>query len=441
MFESWDNRRAQDYRRLNGIPYELGTAVNVQQMVFGNTGERSGTGVAFTRNNTTGESGKPFGDFLINAQGEDVVAGIRTPRPLEELGADLPEAYAQLMETMALLERTYRDMQDVEFTIEDGKLYMLQTRNGKRSAQAMVRIAVELVDEGLRTEQESLRDLIDPSQVRQLLLPQLDVGRADAPVATGRQRLAGSRGRRGGVRGRRGRAPGLGQGEQVILVRDETTPDDLHGMIMAQGVLTARGGKTSHAAIVAVGMGKPAVCGVSTLDIDVQHAVLRVGGHSIAEGEVITIDGTGGRVLRGAAAAGRPGPGQPLPDAHPGVGRRRPRGSGSAPTRTPPRTPSWPAEFGAEGIGLCRTEHMFQAADRVPIVQAMIMAEDAEERREHLAQAAAHPGGRLRGHLPRHARPAGDHPAAGPAAPRVPAEPGGPLRRGRPRPDPRGPRR
>ncbi len=234
VFESWDNRRAQDYRRLNGIPYELGTAVNVQQMVFGNTGERSGTGVAFTRNNTTGESGKPFGDFLLNAQGEDVVAGIRTPRPLEELGADLPEAYAELMETMALLERTYRDMQDVEFTIEDGKLYMLQTRNGKRSAQAMVRIACELVDEGLRTEQESLRDLIDPSQVRQLLLPQLDVGRADAPVATGVNASPGAA--VGAVVFEADEAERRGsQGEQVILVRDETTPDDLHGMIRPRG--------------------------------------------------------------------------------------------------------------------------------------------------------------------------------------------------------------
>ncbi len=223
VFESWDNKRANDYRRLNKIPYELGTAVNVQQMVFGNTGPTSGTGVAFTRSNVTGEAGEPFGDFLINAQGEDVVAGIRTPRPLAELEHELPEAFTQLIDTMALLERTYKNMQDVEFTIEDGELYMLQTRNGKRSAQAMVRIAVDLVDEGLVTPGESLLSLVDPTQVRQLLLPQLDLLKASEPIAGGVKASPGAA--VGAVvftadeAERRGHA-----GEQVILVRDETTP-------------------------------------------------------------------------------------------------------------------------------------------------------------------------------------------------------------------------
>jgi len=376
VFESWDNKRAHDYRRLNGIPYDLGTAVTVQQMVFGNTGDRSGTGVAFTRNNTTGEAGKPFGDFLLNAQGEDVVAGIRTPRPLEELRSDLPEAFGELIDTMALLERTYRDMQDVEFTIEDGKLYMLQTRSGKRSAQAMVRIACDLVDEGLRTEQESLRDLVDPGQVRHLLLPQLDPDGASEAVADGVNASPGAA--VGAVvfhaddAERRGSA-----GERVILVREETTPDDLHGMIAAQGILTARGGKTSHAAIVAVGMGKPAVCGVGAIELDEEARTMRVAGHTVAEGEVITIDGTRGRVYLGEAVLLEPDPRNPYlvrilewADA-----ARRLRVRTNADT---PEDAVRAREFGAEGIGLCRTEHMFFAEDRLPIVQEMILATEDE---------------------------------------------------------------
>jgi pyruvate,orthophosphate dikinase len=236
VFASWQNRRAYDYRRLHGIPHDLGTAVNVQRMVFGNSGDRSATGVAFTRNNTTGAGGKPFGDFLVNAQGEDVVAGIRTPLPLAELEDILPDAFAELMQTMALLERTYKDMQDVEFTIEDGRLYMLQTRSGKRSALARVRIAVDMVDEGLVTEDEALRDLVDPGQIPQLLLPQLDPHAAGQPLSRGVNASPGAA--VGAIvltadeAERRGSA-----GEKVILVRDETTPDDLHGMIAAQGIL------------------------------------------------------------------------------------------------------------------------------------------------------------------------------------------------------------
>ena len=394
VFESWDNRRARDYRRLNRIPHDLGTAVNVQQMVFGNTGPRSGTGVAFTRSNVTGETSEPFGDFLINAQGEDVVAGIRTPRPLAELADELPEAYAQLIETMALLERTYRNMQDVEFTIEDGALYMLQTRNGKRSAQAMARIAVNMVDEGIVTEQESLTALVDPDQIRQLLLPQLDQSAAPAPLANG---VNASPGAAAGAivftadeAERRGKA-----GEQVILVRDETTPDDFHGMVEAQGILTARGGKTSHAAIVAVGMGKPAVCGVSAIRF-AEDGTIAIGERAFSEGDRITIDGTSGLVYAGDAPLLPPDPNNPyLLRIIEWADRAR-----TLRVRTNADTPEDAVrarEFGAEGIGLCRTEHMFQGEDRLPIVQRMILAGDDEARVESLAALRAFQQGDFEG--------------------------------------------
>lgn len=382
VFESWENRRAYDYRRLHGIPHDLGTAVNVQRMVFGNAGERSGTGVAFTRNNVTGESGTPFGDFLMNAQGEDVVAGIRTPRPLEDLAGILPEVFGELMDTMALLERTYRDMQDVEFTIEDGRLFMLQTRNGKRGALARVRIAVDMVDEGLATEDEALRDLVDPSQIPQLLLPQLDPERAGPPLATGVNASPGAAvgaivlsadeaARRGGA------------GERVILVTDQTTPDDLHGMIAAQGIMTARGGKTSHAAIVAVGMGRPAVCGVPDLDFD-DAGGITLGGRGFSEGETITIDGSSGAVFAGEMSLVDPDPRNPY------LARilewaDEARDLAVRTNADSPEDARRAREFGAEGIGLCRTEHMFFSDERLPIVQAMIMSDDDEERRRLLA--------------------------------------------------------
>ncbi|HMN99334.1 MAG TPA: pyruvate, phosphate dikinase [Miltoncostaeaceae bacterium] len=386
VFESWDNKRAHDYRRLNRIPYELGTAVNVQQMVFGNTGPRSGTGVAFTRNNVTGEAGEPFGDFLINAQGEDVVAGIRTPRPLAELKDELPEAFDELIRTMRMLETTYRNMQDVEFTIEDGALYMLQTRNGKRSAQAMARIAVDLVAEGLVTEDESLVQLVDPDQVRQLLLPQLDARKASEALATG---VAASPGAAtGAIVFTADDAERLGTaGEDVILVRDETTPDDFHGMVAAQGILTARGGKTSHAAIVAVGMGTPAVCGVTAIRF-ADDGSITIAGETFREGDRITIDGTSGSVFAGDAPLLPPDPHNPsLVTILEWADRNR-----RLRVRTNADTPEDAArarEFGAEGIGLCRTEHMFQGEDRLPIVQSMIMAEDAAERVEFLHQLRA----------------------------------------------------
>jgi len=378
VFESWDNRRAQDYRRLNNIPWNLGTAVNVQQMVFGNTGDTSGTGVAFSRNNVTGARGEPFGDFLINAQGEDVVAGIRTPRPLIELRDELPEAFAQLIETMSLLERTYRNMQDVEFTIEDGRLYMLQTRNGKRSAPAMVRIAVEMADEGLVTSDEALRDLVDPGQIRQLLLPQLDAAAATDPVARGVNASPGAA--VGAVVFEADEAERRGKdGERVILVREETTPDDLHGMIEAQGILTARGGKTSHAAIVAVGMGKPAVCGVSEIEIDRDGATMTIAGHRVAAGDIITVDGSTGGVYIGEAPLIPPQTDNP----HLVKILRWADAARSLRVRTNADTPDdarRAREFGAEGIGLCRTEHMFFAEDRLPIVQEMILSAGADTR-------------------------------------------------------------
>ncbi len=382
VFESWDNRRARDYRRLNRISHSLGTAVNVQQMVFGNSGPRSATGVAFTRNNATGEGGAPFGDFLTNAQGEDVVAGIRDVRPLAELGEVLPDAFAELMETMGRLERTYRDMQDVEFTIEDGRLYMLQTRNGKRSAAAMARIAVDMVDEGLVDPRDSLERLVNPDQVHHLLLPQLDHAAAGNPATRG---VNASPGAATGAAvfdadeaERRGAA-----GEAVVLVRVETTPDDFHGMVEARGILTARGGKTSHAAIVAVGMGTPAVCGAAEIVIDESAKMMRVAGRTVAEGDQITIDGTGGGVYVGDAPLLEPDPDNPhlariLEWAD---GERRLGVRANADT---PDDAARARRFGAEGIGLCRTEHMFQGEDRLPIVQDMIMARTDEERRRAL---------------------------------------------------------
>jgi pyruvate,orthophosphate dikinase len=376
VFESWDNKRAHDYRRQHRIAHDLGTAVNVQQMVFGNTGENSATGVAFTRSNTTGEKGEPFGDFLINAQGEDVVAGIRTPEPLKELRKHLPEAYDRLIATMDMLETTYRNMQDVEFTIEDGQLYMLQTRNGKRSAQAMARIAVDLVDEGLVTPRESMLELVDAHQVRQLLLPQLDVANAPDPIASG---VAASPGAAcGKVVFTADEAERLGRaGEAVVLVRDETTPDDFHGMVEAQGILTARGGKTSHAAIVAVGMGTPAVTGVTAIRVDEATRTMRVGDLAIAEGEFVTIDGTKGTVYAGAAPLLPPDPHNPyLERILAWADEYR-----VLRVRTNADTPDdaiRAREFGAEGIGLCRTEHMFGGEERLPIVRDMIMAEDRE---------------------------------------------------------------
>jgi pyruvate, orthophosphate dikinase len=381
VFDSWDTPRAQVYRRANGIPDDLGTAVNVVQMVFGNKGDDSGTGVAFTRDPSTGEQGL-WGEFLANAQGEDVVAGIRTPQPLTEMQERLPEAFEQLVETVRSLEEHYRDMQDIEFTIEDGSLYLLQTRSGKRTAQAALKIAVDMVEDGLISREEAVAR-IDPKQLDQLLHPMIDPN-ADYDVAA-----KGLNASPGAATGKvvldadtaedRGRA-----GEDVILVRWETTPDDIHGLLEARGVLTAQGGMTSHAAVVARGMGKPCVAGCEALSISAEARTARLGGKELAEGDVITIDGSTGEVIIGEVPLVPP---QINEDFERLLGwaddRRRLEVRANADT---PDDAAKAREFGAQGIGLCRTEHMFMAEERLPLVRAMIMATREEERREALGK-------------------------------------------------------
>jgi pyruvate,orthophosphate dikinase len=379
VFDSWDSPRAKVYRRTYDIPDDLGTAVNVVQMVFGNKGDSSGTGVCFTRDPSTGER-KLFGEFLVDAQGEDVVAGIRTPEPIEGMLDRLPEAYRLLVETLDRLEEHYREMQDIEFTVEEGALFLLQTRTGKRTARAALRIAVEMTDEGLISREEAVAR-IDPGQLDQLLHPMIDPDAQLDVVATG---LNASPGAASGaivldadLAEERGRA-----GEDVLLVRWETTPDDIHGLIQASGVLTAHGGMTSHAAVVARGMGKPCVAGCESLSIDLEARTIRLGDHELAEGDHLTIDGGTGRVIVGAV---------PLvpPEIDERFGTilgwadelRRLRVRANADT---PEDAAKAREFGAEGIGLCRTEHMFMAPDRLPVVQEMILASNEQARRAAL---------------------------------------------------------
>ncbi len=383
VFESWKNPRAAVYRRANGIPDDLGTAVNVMQMVFGNLGDQSATGVCFTRNPATGVN-ELYGEFLMNAQGEDVVAGIRTPRQLAELAGELPDAYAELLATMARLEAHYGDMQDIEFTIEQGHLYLLQTRTGKRTAQAGVRIACDMVEEGVITREQAVQR-IDPNQLDQLLHPTIDPTAARDLLAAGLNASPGA-----GVgevvlnadtAEQRGKA-----GSAVILVRWETTPDDIHGVIVAQGVMTAHGGMTSHAAVVARGMGKPCVVGIDGLQIDMQDRSIIIGGRKILEGETITMDGSTGEVFAGA-----------LPLVPPRFDEYFQRITSWADqirtlqVRANADTPE-DAErargFGAEGIGLCRTEHMFMSEDRLPAVRRMILAREIDERLLALAELA-----------------------------------------------------
>ncbi len=376
VFDSWDSPRAQVYRRTYEIPDDLGTAVNVVQMVFGNTGGRSGTGVCFTRDPSTGES-TLYGEFLVNAQGEDVVSGIRTPEPIARMRELLPSAYDRLVGTIALLERHYRDMQDIEFTVEEGTLYILQTRTGKRTAQAALRAAVEMVDESLISREEAVAR-IDPGQLDQLLHPMIDPGAEIDVAATG---LNASPGAASGAivldadaAEERGRA-----GEQVILVRWETTPDDIHGLVYAQGVLTAHGGMTSHAAVVARGMGKPCVAGCDALEIDVAAGIVRIGEAELRAGDVITIDGGSGRVIVGRVPLVPPALDENFDTVLGWADEmRRLRVRANADT---PEDAARAREFGAEGIGLCRTEHMFMAEDRLPIVREMIMASSEAERR------------------------------------------------------------
>ncbi len=381
VFDSWDTPRAQVYRRANDIPDDLGTAVNVVQMVFGNKGGQSGTGVAFTRDPGTGEPG-PWGEFLVNAQGEDVVAGIRTPQPISEMEERFPAAHNELVETMHRLEGHYREMQDIEFTIEDGRLYILQTRSGKRTAQSALRIAVDMVEEGLISKEEAV-GRIDPKQLDQLLHPMINPNadyevaarglNASPGAATGKVVLDADTAEDDGKRG-----------EEVILVRWETTPDDIHGLLEARGVLTAQGGMTSHAAVVARGMGKPCVAGCEGLTIDLENRRLKIGGIELAEGDVITIDGGTGEVIVGAVDLVPPLINEDfelLLGWADDVRRLQVRANADTPGDA-----AKAREFGAQGIGLCRTEHMFMAEERLPLVRAMIMASNEDERRQALAR-------------------------------------------------------
>jgi pyruvate,orthophosphate dikinase len=378
VFDSWETPRAQVYRRAHDIPDDLGTAVNVVQMVFGNKGDRSATGVCFTRDPSTGEQGI-YGEFLVNAQGEDVVAGIRTPEPLERMEAILPDAYAQLVDTMSRLERHYRDMQDIEFTVEDGVLFLLQTRSAKRTAAAALKAAVSMAEEGLISQEEAVAR-IDPGQLDQLLHPRLDPNAHYDVVAKGLNASPGAAS--GKVVLDADTAADQGQHEPVILVRWETTPDDIHGLIEAKGVLTAHGGMTSHAAVVARGMGKPCVAGCEALQVDLDARLVRIAGHEVREGETITIDGGTGDVILGTVELVAPDINEDFQTILGWADElRRLRVRANADT---PEDARKAREFGAEGIGLCRTEHMFMAPDRLPVVREMIMAENEDGRRAAL---------------------------------------------------------
>ena len=376
VFKSWNNERARYYRKQNKIPDDLGTAVTVQTMVFGNMGENSATGVGFTRNPSTGEK-QFYGEYLTNAQGEDVVAGIRTPKPIQGLAQEMPKAYEQLREITTKLEKHYRDVQDFEFTIEKEKLYMLQTRTGKRTATAAVRIAVDMVQEGLIDRKEAVLR-IDPAQLDQLLHPVIDPSEKYEVVATG---LPASPGAASGiVVFTANEAVKVVQEEKkpVILVREETVPDDIHGMDVAEGILTARGGMTSHAAVVARGMGKPCVAGCEVLRIDEEKREIRIGNHVIKAGDFLTLDGGKGEVILGkvklkdAELTGEFGTLMEWADSF-----RRLRVRTNADT---PRDAHVAIKFGAQGIGLCRSEHMFFDPMRVPVIQEMILARSPEER-------------------------------------------------------------
>jgi pyruvate,orthophosphate dikinase len=379
VFRSWNNPRAITYRRLNNISGELGTGVSVQVMVFGNMGETSATGVGFTRNPSTGEN-KFYGEYLTNAQGEDVVAGIRTPKPIYELEKEMPQVFNQLRSITSRLEKHYKDVQDFEFTIQEGKLYMLQTRTGKRTAHAAVKIAVDLVKEKLITKEEALTRL-EPAQLNQLLHRRIDPNANVTVIARG---LAASPGAAvGKVVFTADDAVNLAEtGEKVILVRHETNPDDIHGMAVAQGVLTARGGMTSHAAVVARGMGKCCVAGCEAIKVNEQRKQFMVDGHIVRERDIISLNGTTGEVMLGEVPTI-----EPELTGEFGEFMRWADQARRLKVRTNADTPNdatQAVKFGAEGIGLCRTEHMFFAEDRLPIVQEMIMAKTPTDRQTAL---------------------------------------------------------
>ena len=383
VFRSWDNPRAIVYRRMNDIPGDWGTAVNVQTMVFGNKGETSGTGVAFTRNPSTGAKGI-YGEYLINAQGEDVVAGVRTPQPISKLAEDLPECYKEFMDLAIKLENHFRDMQDMEFTIEEGKLYFLQTRNGKRTAPAAIQIACDLVDEGMitpeeavcRIEAKSLDQLLHPTFVPEALKAGEVIGSAlpaSPGAAAGKVYFTADEAKDAGKGGR---------GERVILVRLETSPEDIEGMHAAQGILTVRGGMTSHAAVVARGMGTCCVSGCGEIKIDEEAKVFELGGHTFHEGDYISLDGSTGKIYKGDIAtqeATVSGNFERIMKWADQFRTLRVRTNADTPADTLNAV-----KLGAEGIGLCRTEHMFFEAERIPKIRKMILSETVEQREEAL---------------------------------------------------------
>jgi pyruvate,orthophosphate dikinase len=379
VFNSWNNKRAIDYRNYHKIPHNLGTAVNVVTMVFGNMGFDSGTGVAFTRDPATGEK-RFFGEFLFNAQGEDVVAGIRTPLKIDELKEKMPAVYDQLVEIAKKLENYYRDMQDIEFTVERGKLWMLQTRSGKRTAQAAVKIAVDMAEEGIITKEEAVLR-VEPNQINQLLHRQIDPSAKVTVIAKGLNASPGAATGKA-VFDAETAKEWAQNGEKVILVRPETNPDDVGGMLVSEGILTARGGATSHAAVVARGIGKPCVVGAESIKIDLEKRLFNVDSYTVKEGDVITINGTTGEVILGEV---------PLiePELTPELQKllswadefKRLQNWANADY---PRDAQKAKEYGAQGIGLCRTEHMFFEADRLPIVRQMILARTPEERKAAL---------------------------------------------------------
>ncbi|MBA4542617.1 MULTISPECIES: pyruvate, phosphate dikinase [Thermoactinomyces] len=381
VFKSWNNARAKVYRKMNRIPDTLGTAVNVQMMVFGNMGEDSGTGVAFTRNPSSGDR-ELYGEFLLNAQGEDVVAGIRTPQPIRVLQEKMPEIDQELKRICQELERYYQDMQDIEFTIERGKLYILQTRAGKRTAQAAVKIAVDLAYEGIIDRDEALLR-IAPEQLDQMLHRRIDPNAPKEVLAKGLPASPGAAS--GKIVFDADQAEQLaGKGEKVILVRPETTPEDIHGILAAQGILTTRGGMTSHAAVVARGMGKACVCGLEQLKIDLRLKEAVLGEIRLKEGDFISIDGSTGQVIRGEVPLIDPELSAEFRELLNWADERRVLGVRA--NADNPVDAGKARQLGAEGIGLCRTEHMFMEAERVPIVQEMILAETFAERERALAK-------------------------------------------------------
>ena len=382
VFRSWNNERAILYRKLNEIPDSIGTAVNVQSMVFGNMGDTSGTGVAFTRNAATGENAL-FGEFLVNAQGEDVVAGIRTPQPIKEMADAFPEVYAEFTRIADLLENHYRDMQDMEFTVERGKLFMLQTRNGKRTAPAAVKIAVDMVGEGL-IDKETAVSRIEPAQIDQLLHPMFDADELAAAEKLTKGLPASPGAATGKIYFNAADAEAaVANGDPAILVRQETSPEDLAGMVAAEGILTQRGGMTSHAAVVARGMGKCCVSGCAEIKVDEEGKTLTIGDKVFNEGDYISLDGSKGEVLNGQVKTVPPTLSGDFGTIMGWADEIR-----TLKVRTNadnPRDAQQAVDFGAEGIGLCRTEHMFFEEERIPAIRRMILSDTEEERREALS--------------------------------------------------------